>query len=513
MLRNLGKFALGVAGAILMLYATPTAAQKSKNTVRTTFGQPISLVDQIHGAGGPASSVFYKVVFDSLVRYDWINGVYRPALAKSWKRLSPTTLELKLRDDIKFHDGSKFDADDVVYWIGYLIKPKYKFRFASSYSWIKTIEKVDAHTVRLISKKPFQPAMSRLENIPIYPSDVHSQTMLDFGKKPVGTGAYKVIQVDSSKGLIMVRNKDYKLGNKWWPGGKIDRVEIKPIPDKLTQQARMMVGDQDLMWDVPADQAQGLSVNPKFKLTVVDSLNFSYFQFDALDRGKTGLFKDQRVRRAVAHAIDRAAIQKALTPKEAHSFAVPSGMCHKLIRGCGYTVKPPAFDPAKAKRLLTEAGYPKGFDLQLNTWGSSKNIAEAVAGQLRAVGIRAKINFVTYGTYSKMRKSGKLLTLISQWSNARTPDIYSTMGFFFRPWSGDYMGDKQNHAATLKGQATFDKAKRNAIYRDVFDRVTRKTFLTVLTALPAVLIHDKKLVLRKGHMNPTGFMFNWMEWK
>jgi len=75
------------------------------------------------------------------------------------------------------------------------------------------------------------------------------------------------------------------------------------------------------------------------------------------------------------------------------------------------------------------------------------------------------------------------------------------------------MGDKQNHAATLKGQATFDKAKRNAIYRDVFDRVTRKTFLTVLTALPAVLVHDQNLVLRKGHMNPTGFMFNWMEWK
>jgi peptide/nickel transport system substrate-binding protein len=507
--------ALGALSAAVLLAASPALAQKSADTIRATSEQPISLVDRIYNPQ-PATTLMTNAVFDSLVHYDPIGGKFRPMLAESWKRIDPMTVEFKLRQDVKFHDGEKFDADDVVYTVKYLIHPDHNFRFKGSrYGWIKDAEKIDQYTVRIISKGPYAPALGRLQNnLLIYPEHVLREKGQDFGKTPVGTGPYKVVSVDPQDGVVMEKNADYKMAGPGRPAAKIGRVVVKPVADRQTQLARMMVGDQDLMSSVQVDQAEALAQDPRFDLTVLDTISFSYMQFDSADRSGIGVLKDQRVRKALSHAVDREAIKKALLPSSAQNIPLPAGMCHPWVVGCAYTAKVPEYNPTKAKQLLAEAGLADGFDVEITSWGAVKDIAEAVAGQLRKVGVRAKVDHVVYGVYAKKRREGKLQILMSYWDNAGgAPDIDTTMGFFYLPGERDYIQDKYLHGVTGEGRKEFDPEKREAIYRKAFDYVVENNFHMPITPVPAVVVHSAELKLIPGHKSPEGYLYNWMEWK
>lgn len=515
MSRYIGTLAAGAAMAGLALAAGPAMAQKSKDTLRAISEQPISLVDRIYNAQ-PATTLMSSVIFDSLVEYDSVHRKFMPALAKSWKRINATTLEFKLRDDIKFHDGSKFDADDVVFTINWVVDPTKHFRFkASRYAWLKGAEKIDQYTVRVYSKGPYAPALSRLgANLLIYPSDTFSKTGPDFGKHPIGTGPYKVTQVDPNKGVVMVKFDGFRMASAWRPAGKIGKIVVQPVADRQTQIARMMVGDQDFMYHVPTDQAEAMGKDPRFKVYIGDTISFSYLQFDTANRSGIGVFKDQRVRRAVSEAINREAIKKALFPKQAQHVPLPDGMCHKWLSGCDYSAKPPEYNPKDAIKLLKEAGYANGFNVELTSWGPLKAVAEAITGDLRKVGIRAKVDHVVYGTYSKKRKNGQLQALVSFWDNGGAqPDIETTLGFFYSPGDRDYVQDPVLHEAAKKSQTMFDPTERTAYLKEhVFNRVIEKNYFMPLIAQPAVIVHTKDLVLKGGHKSPEGFLYNYMEW-
>jgi len=166
-------------------------------------------------------------------------------------------------------------------------------------------------------------------------------------------------------------------------------VEIREVPDVQTQVARMMTNQQDIMYQVPKDVAEFLGKNPDLNISVRPTVMFAYFIPDAADRSKIGIFKDKRVREAFMMAIDRKAIVKALMPKEISNMPLQQSMCHPWHIGCASSVNPPGFNPEKARQLLKAAGVPSGFKIGLTTWGPSIQIAEAVAGQLRKVGISA----------------------------------------------------------------------------------------------------------------------------
>jgi peptide/nickel transport system substrate-binding protein len=514
MTRSLQTAAIGLAVASVFA-AAPAVAQKSKDTVRAISEQPISLVDSIYDPQ-PATTLMTRVVFDGLVEYDVANREYKPALARSWEQIDDTTLEFKLRTDVKFHDGSKFDAEDVVYTINYLIDPKNTFRFKDSrYGWIDSVEKVDDYTVRVKSKTVFAPALSRLSlSGQIYPSDAHAKAPKEFGKNPIGTGPFKVVSVSAEKGVVMERNGDYKLASSWRRPANVSRVEITSVPERQAQVARLLAGEIDFLFNVQTDQAQALAADPRFNVTVKESPSFAYMQFDTADRSGVGVFKDQRVRKALSMAVNREGIKKAMTLKEAHNIPLPGGVCDKWLIGCDYSASPPKYDPAAAKKLLTEAGYPNGFELELTSWGAVKEIAEAVAGDLRKIGVRARVDHVVYPTYAKKRREGKLPTLISYYDNAGgQPDIEATMSFFYIASERDYIQDPVLHEATAKGAATRDLEGRKAIYRAALDRVIEQNYLMPLIALPAVVVHAKDLVLYDDHKSPEGFVYTHMQWK
>ena len=168
-------------------------------------------------------------------------------------------------------------------------------------------------------------------------------------------------------------------------------------------------------------------------------------------------------------------------------------------------LQPVTYDPEAAKKLLAEAGYPNGFELSIATWGPSRRIAEAVAGQFRKIGVNAKVDSSTIGVFVQKRADGKIQTQVSLWDNGvAQPDIESTMSFFFAPSSRDAIGDPMLAKAVDDGRAELDPKKREAIYRAAFDRVTAERYMMPLVPTPAVVAHDKSVQAASRTQEPRG---------
>lgn len=509
------KTLLGVAilAATTMLAGAPALAQKSKDTLRAVTVEPISTLDDTFNALPLLRQVNFAI-YDQLGQFDWAAGKWAPSLAKSWKMVDERTIEYELRDDIVFHNGAKFTADDVVDKFALLVDPAVKFRFKESrYGFMDGAEKVGPTTVRIRAKGPNATLLARTASIHQVPAKIFLEQKENFGRAPISSGPYRAIQVDSAKGVVLTRFDGFKTEGPARPRGKIGRIEIASMPDTQTQLARMMVGEQDFMFNVNVDQAQDMIKNPDFRMFVTDVPSFSYLQFDVANRSGIGVLKDQRVRAAMSHAINRQKIKEFLLPKEAQNIPLPDGACQKALVACRYSAKLPDYDPAKAKALLKEAGYENGFDVTITGWGAVKDTLTAVAGDLRAVGIRAKESYVTYVTYTKQRQEGQFQGLIAYFDNAGSqPDVENTVDFFYLPSERDYFRDGELHKLAQDAHGIIDVDKRAAQYQKIFDAAVQRNYIMPLLPVPSIVVYHKDIVLEGGHKSPEGFWYNYISW-
>ncbi len=504
--------AIAIAAAVLVA-AAPALGQKAKNTLRVGFYDPIPGVDLVYDPKGETAFTA-RAVFDTLIGYDERTKKFEPLLAKSWKTVDPTTYEFVLRDDIKFHDGSPLDADDVVYTLNFLADPKVKFRIKSRFLWIGKAEKTGSHTVRVTTKGPRAVALARFAvSIPIFPSDVHGalENKAAFGKKPVGTGPYKVVAYDPNTGVRMVRNPGYRHGSPSKPAGTIENIHILPIPDVQNQVAQLITGGLDMIHNVPKDQAENLAQNPELAVTVSNGILYRYIAFDAIGRTGSDDLKDARVRRALIHAIDRDSIRRNIF---AGGDAVErmDSICKPIQIGCVFDVKPPAYDPKKARALLAEAGKAD-LKLQITTLPEARKVAEAVVGYLRAAGVEASIKSVTFGAYRKLQRTGKIQTLVHQFSSGGVPDTDALVSFYFGSKARNYYGDTQIAGWMKQAGASFDIAAREALYRKIFNRINEQAYIVPIAGLPSVFVHAKDLEIDKGIINPFGAEMSRIRWK
>ena len=506
--------AAAMLAASTMLAGAPALAQKSKDTLRAVTMEPISTLDDTFNAL-PLLRQVNEAIYEQLANFDWQTTKWTPALAKSWKMIDERTIEYELRDDVTFHNGQKFTADDVVDKFNkILIDPKVLFRFKESrYGFMEGAEKVGPYTVRIRAKGPTATLLARTANIDQNPANLMIEQKESFGRNPISAGPYKAVQVDSAKGVVLEKFNEFKTHGPARPPGKIGRIQIASMPDTQTQLARMMVGEQDFMFNVNIDQAQDMTKNPDFRMFVTDVPSFSYLQFDVANRSGIGVLKDQRVRAAMSHAINRQKIKENLMPKEAQHIPLTEGACQKTLVACRYSAKLPEYDPAKAKALLKEAGYENGFDITLTGWGAVKDTMTAIAGDLRAVGIRAKENYVTYVVYTKLRQEGQFQGLIAYYDNAGSqPDAENTVNFFYLPSERDYFQDPTLHKLAQDSHSIVDEEKRAQQYQKIFDYVIEKNYLMPLLQVPSIVVYHKDIVLEPGHKSPEGFWYNYISW-
>ena len=390
-----------LAGVATIAFAGVTSAQKSKDTMRVALAEPLPRIDSYY-FGSSDAAFYYQEVYEPLMRYDEEKATFVPRLAKAVRRISPTTLEFDLNENIVFHNGSKFDADDVVHIVEWRKNPQLRIRAVGRLAWMKGAEKLGPYKVRIHAQQPTAADMMLLTgHLYVYDSDIHAklEDKSLYGITPIGTGPLKVAKFDSqSQTLHIERFEPYGHG----PKPLYKQYVGVPIPDRETQAFHLISGTIDVMEAANKIQFDELQKTPGIVGT--SRKQFMNLQIDLDARGRAGqpALKDKRVRRAILMAIDRESLAKNMV---AGTSYVVDGHCYPEMFGCAPDFpKLPAYDPKGAKKLLAEAGYADGFDLTIVTRQLSREAGIAVSGMLNEVGIRAKVNHMTMVAYQKLRQ-------------------------------------------------------------------------------------------------------------
>ncbi len=479
-------------GLIAVLTAAPAVAQKSQDTLRIAINNPFSVLSQ-YDLPVDDSSMFSRDVYENLLYYDEYKQTYVPGLAKSWKRIDEKTLEFELRNDIKFHNGNKFDADDAIATFNYITDPKSKITYQNRFTWMKEIEKVAPNRIRIHAAEKIGTDLARLA---YYFSIWDAETMAklqdkaDYGRlSPVGTGVLRVVEIDKNKGITVERWDQYNTQpvNK---KSNVKRWHGIPMPDNETQAAQLMVNGVDLLFGVPPDQATALAANPAMQVTYVPSPTLIYLAIDSVNLSGNKALSDPRVRQAIFMGIDREEIIKYLVPGGQVAEHV-QGDCFKSTIACSYSVLPPAYDPAGAKKLLAEAGYPDGIDVNYLVRGPVKPITEAIAGQLLKIGVRMKLLVADVTLYRRLQGDGKLEAWTAIFPTGSYPDAGNIFSVLFPGPVMKYYDDPVIGDAIKKGETEIDPGKRTAIYRKAFDRINEMHYHLPISSMPTVYVHSK----------------------
>lgn len=498
----MSKHSAGLIAAIGLaaLALSPSAqAQKSADTMRVGIETELSHLS-IYTHPHPDLSPFYKEVYDPIIRLNEATMKFEPLLAKSWKRTADNmAFDIELRDDVVFHDGKKMTADDAVSTINWSVDEKTKMLFQNRYtSWIKRAEKTGPLTFRLYVIKPTAVDLLRLSSaVQILNGEILDklENKSDYGAKPVGTGPMKVISFDRGEKVVLERFDGYKVA----ASAPTKRVHGQFVPDGQTQIAKLLVGEIDVVRNPPADLIKSVPEQRKdIKATVLPSLVTIYLSYDATNRsGAAQPLTDLRVRRAITMAIDRRAIATTFgSAKE--KTRTPDTICLPEMLACKVSVKPAAYDPAAAKKLLAEAGFPNGFEIELVTIPLGRDAATVITGYLQAVGIKAKINQITVAADRTVRPSGKTPLYIGTWPGQALPDAHLYTQLFMEQQSSDFSRDPLLTEAGEKGLYELNETKRDEIYRGMFNLINEQDYLLNLMTMDTAYLHATNVLVEAG---------------
>ncbi|MEM9523754.1 MAG: ABC transporter substrate-binding protein [Pseudomonadota bacterium] len=395
--------ATAVAASILALGAGAAFAEK------LTIGlasEPTAMDPHFHNLG-PNNAVTLHI-FDRLVDQDEKQRLV-PGLAVSWKPIDDLTWEFKLREGVKFHDGSDFNADDVVCTIERAPNVPNSPSSFGTYLKGKSVEKIDAYTVHFKTAEPYPLMANDISTIRII-SDVTGcgAATEDFnaGAAAIGTGPFKFVSYKPGESIVMTRNDAY-----WGDAPIWSEIEFRPISSGPSRVAALLAGDVDMISSVPTADIATLGGNDALQLSQGVSNRVIYLHMDqfrenspfvkANDGGdiKNPLM-DVRVRKAISMAINRDAIVERVM----EGVALPAGqLLPEGFFGVSDKLGPVAYDPEGARALLAEAGYGDGFQMTIHgpndRYINDAKIAEAIGQMLTRVGIKTAVETMPRSVY------------------------------------------------------------------------------------------------------------------
>ncbi|MBF8177979.1 ABC transporter substrate-binding protein [Herminiimonas contaminans] len=369
---------------------------------------------------------FSSHIFDALVNVD-ANGKLVPGLATSWRAVDATTWEFKLRHDVKFHDGSKFTAEDVVFSLDRPAKLTNSPGPYTAYTKQIVAKKiVDPYTVRLSTATPYGPLALDVSAIFIVSKKAAEKASTeDFnsGKALIGTGPYKFVSFKRGDRIEVARNDSYWGGKSDW-----DKVSFRIITNSAPRLAALLSGDVDAIEGVPTADLSKLKGNAKFKLEQKISWRTIFWEIDQSERSspfvtdKAGKplpsnpLRDVRVRQAISKSINR----KALVDRTMEGLAVPaSNIVAPGLLGYNDALKVETYDPEGAKKLLAEAGYPNGFALTLHgpndRYINDAQVVQTVAQFLNRIGIQTKVVTLPLSVYFSKARAGEFSVALLGW--------------------------------------------------------------------------------------------------
>ncbi|MCB1509984.1 MAG: ABC transporter substrate-binding protein [Hyphomicrobiaceae bacterium] len=408
-----------------------------------------------------------------------------PLAAKSAKWIDDTTLDVTIREGIKFHDGSPLTADDVVYTYQWTLNPKGKTRRHKQYKvWIKSVEKIGPLVVRFKLKAPYPLAETSLgRSVPLRKKGAFD-AIAKTGEEPRileinGIGPYRLVKLEPGKQSVYERFEGYYKGS---PKGRpaIKTIIIRGIPDWGTQQAEVMRGGIDVMYAVPTDVAESVAATRRAVHTSGPTMRVGFLVIDAMGRsGKDHPLTKLDVRRAMMHAINREAIVKYMVKGRAK---VIHAACHPAQFGCPTDVRKYEYNPAKAKALLKAAGYGSGANIDIWAY-REKEVAEAIAADLTTVGFKVNLRYVKLTALNKARKDGKIQAYFGTWGSGGVADASAIATRHWLPNDDRNMsGDPKVSEYIVGAERTNDPAKRKALYDNGFKLIAEQVYWAPLYA-------------------------------
>jgi peptide/nickel transport system substrate-binding protein len=478
---------------VALLLVTPAVAGKKDNSVRFGDPQVLDNADPYFNSNR-AGVILSHHVWDTLIYRDPTTNAYKPGLATSWKWIDDTTLEMELRRGVKFHNGAEFSADDVVFTLNFVSNPDNKAMTQGNVNWIARAEKLDPYKVRIITKRPFPAAFEYLAGpIAIHPHEYYAKVgPKGMNEKPIGTGPYRVTEHALGKYIRTERNPDYyKDSPKGQP--KIEKAEFRFVPDAQTRVAEVLAGGLDLIRQVTVDQGEQLKAVPHVQVVSGEIMRFVFLQFDARENTPAPALRDIRVRKAIMHAIDREAMVKSIVGEGSrvlHAFCFPSQFGCIDERAPRY-----AYDPAKAKALLAEAGYPNGLDLEFYAY-QDRPQTEAMIGYLRAAGIRTSLRFMQYAAVRDAGRSAKAPLSHQTWGSFSVNDVSAATPNFFKFTLDDLARDPEIRDLLEKGDTSIDAKVRADAYARALGLIQERAYALPMYSLPALYAASKDLVFK-----------------
>jgi peptide/nickel transport system substrate-binding protein len=477
-------FAAALCGAALLVATQgPAFAGKDTDTLVWATGNEVDTADLWY-QNLREVVIMAHLACDTLIHHDPLTGAYKPLLAESYHWADDVTLDVTLRQGVKFWNGKPFGAADVAYTLNHASNKDNAVVTQLVADWIKHVEVVGPYKVRIHARHPTPAAIAFLSDItPIYPAGhydnaptvpaANGKTRRDWGAvTPVCTGPYKITKVAPGQSVEMVKNPDYFADS---PKGQphIGKIVYRTIPDSATQVAELMTGGVDWLWDVSPDNAGKLAQVPHITVKAAPTTRMSFLSLDAAGRSGKNPMQDVRVRRAIYHAIDRKAIAEHLVGKGA---AVLDSMCAPTQFGCATDVKVYAYDPAKAKQLLAEAGYPNGFSVPLYAY-RDRPYSEAVLGYLRKVGITAELRFLQWQALAPIvRQQGKAELAHLTWGSQGILDASASVSNYFEGSIDDYARDPEVESWLKTADATIDPEKRKDLYAKALKKIADEAY-------------------------------------
>jgi peptide/nickel transport system substrate-binding protein len=396
-------------------------------------------------------------VYDSLVHR---NEAFKlePGLALSWQMTSPTVWRFKLRPGVKFHDGSAFTVDDAVFSIQRAMAPPSQRAF--QLKGVAAARKVDESTLELVTEAPDAVLPEKLTFLPMMSRawcEKHGvQKAQDFnGKQEThavrhanGTGAFRLERYEPDVRTVLKRHP------QWWgdadkaPGGRLGNlteVVFTTIKSDATRLAALASGEVDLVLDPPYQDVARLKTDSRITLTQTADIGQQYLAFDQArdelefsDVKGRNPFKDLRVRQAVYHAVN----VPLIIDKVLRGQAVPTGaFLSPMVEGSPAELdKRLPYDPARARALLAQAGYPNGFAVTLDCVNVAwrENVCQAAAAMLTQVGIRTTLRSSATNQFFPRLSQGTGSFLEFGWS--ASPDAWASLNGLFRTFDRSGLG-------------------------------------------------------------------------
>lgn len=389
-----------------------------------------------------------------------------PALATSWKVADDgLSIRFELRKGVTFHNGEAFDANAVKFTFDRLLGADgSKGPQQSNYNVVDRIEVVDDHTINMVLKKPDPVLITKLAGygaMIVPPKYVTEKGDAYFNTHPVGTGPFMMESYEPKVGVKLKANPNF-----WGEKAKLDGVDFRFIAEPGTEVAELQAGRLDIATLIPLSQIETIKAQPNLDVVSVPGPTVAVLRFNT----KTGVTKDEAVRKAMIMAVDRDTIVKEILLGQAKPIV---SFQSEISFGYDPALKPLPFDPAGAKKLLAEAKVAPGTAVQLDIRGNDatfREVAQAVAGYLQAVGLKPTVKpYETSVLLNDIIPGGKTGEMFQTLWGGWTFDFDNTAYLMYHTgekWN-PYDSDAKLDALLEKQRSITDQAERLKLLREV----------------------------------------------